>query len=413
MNNFILIADDEEDILEIHEFSARAFYKGDVVTCKSGNEALTIIQGRGTPILIISDYRMPNGDGAFLYNQIQSLGLSTKFVVCSGSPEQELKEKFPGVYRILFKPNIIKPLKILLQEIFSDHTPPQYVPISINQLLKIGYASPDSYLKVAELNYVKVTNKGDPFLFEDLDSYFNKPIYHLYLLHEEAVNLLYRFDTNSNLAGAGATAYHNEGEAHAISLEAISSIENLSTTMGWPLENIEIAKDSVKAALRAITDDPNVSKIIKEKLETSSHYYIALLCSLICYRIGWTNKSTRLKLSLAAFFRNAVVDDNFYKNHPIESAAFAAKMNNLPSEVETIILQHHERPDGQGFPGGLSATTISPLSALFIIVKDLVHYLESKELTKELILTFLVEKKSYYSAGTFRKVYMAFKASFK
>ncbi|NTV51333.1 MAG: HD domain-containing protein, partial [Desulfobulbaceae bacterium] len=41
----------------------------------------------------------------------------------------------------------------------------------------------------------------------------------------------------------------------------------------------------------------------------------------------------------------------------------------FPWPIALLILQHHERPDGAGFPHNLSYTRISPLAAVQIIAR--------------------------------------------
>ena len=39
-----------------------------------------------------------------------------------------------------------------------------------------------------------------------------------------------------------------------------------------------------------------------------------------------------------------------YKTHPAVAAEIAKGIDEVPPDVDTIIMQHHERPDGKGFP---------------------------------------------------------------
>jgi response regulator RpfG family c-di-GMP phosphodiesterase len=51
-----------------------------------------------------------------------------------------------------------------------------------------------------------------------------------------------------------------------------------------------------------------------------------------------------------------------------------------PSEAVEIIRQHHEKPDGTGFPAGLKHSEIDELAACFIVSEEIVlSYLELKD----------------------------------
>ena len=82
----------------------------------------------------------------------------------------------------------------------------------------------------------------------------------------------------------------------------------------------------------------------------------------------------------------------------------------MPPDVDSIIAQHHERPDGSGFPRGLTHLRIGPLATVFIVAHDIVTYLFDNDIAganveKGLDLDKFIEQKSKtYQMGTFKKV---------
>lgn len=68
-------------------------------------------------------------------------------------------------------------------------------------------------------------------------------------------------------------------------------------------------------------------------------------------------------------------DQKLYLNHSREAAQLLkSNFKFAPPETEVLILQHHETSDGTGFPGKIPADRLSPLSQLFIVTHDFVHY---------------------------------------
>jgi response regulator RpfG family c-di-GMP phosphodiesterase len=85
----------------------------------------------------------------------------------------------------------------------------------------------------------------------------------------------------------------------------------------------------------------------------------------------------------------------------------------VPSDVEQIVAQHHERPDGTGFPRGLNSKFITPLSALFIIAQDMIEYSQTFK-NKEVDLTsFYDAREVYFNSGVFKKILHALKNDLK
>ncbi|MGZ3687952.1 MAG: HD-GYP domain-containing protein, partial [Bdellovibrionota bacterium] len=145
------------------------------------------------------------------------------------------------------------------------------------------------------------------------------------------------------------------------------------------------------------------SEILKD-LKRQGGKYIPTHSTLLSYlacgiasQMKWGSETTFHKLNLAAFLHDIQLKNQelaemntlaeaeeakkftpeelkAYKTHPIEAAAAAKEFTEVPPDVDTIIVQHHERPDGTGFPRGLTHTYIAPLAAVFIVAHELTQY---------------------------------------
>lgn len=107
----ILIVDDESGIRDSLKdyFELEGF---DVVTAQSGNEALALISASHFD-LVLSDIRMPNGDGRFLLKSIRQLNFVQPVVVLmSGYSDLSLEEAFAeGATDLVPKP--FNPIELL------------------------------------------------------------------------------------------------------------------------------------------------------------------------------------------------------------------------------------------------------------------------------------------------------------
>ncbi|HXH29718.1 MAG TPA: HD domain-containing phosphohydrolase [Bacteriovoracaceae bacterium] len=152
--------------------------------------------------------------------------------------------------------------------------------------------------------------------------------------------------------------------------------------------------------------------LISEKLKLSSKItsdkvmYAAVLCDIT---LAARPKLLQLR-DLEEFKANieelSEEDRSFFLSHPQECAALANKFfQTSPADTGVLILQHHELPDGSGFPGGLRGDKISQLSAIFIISNDVAHYVLTNEAPS--IDEYLQENKSRWDFINFRKPYQA------
>jgi HD-GYP domain-containing protein (c-di-GMP phosphodiesterase class II) len=61
--------------------------------------------------------------------------------------------------------------------------------------------------------------------------------------------------------------------------------------------------------------------------------------------------------------------------HPNLAAKTIDSINEIPQDVGTMVKQHHELPRENGYPAKLSFGKITPLSTVFIVSHDLLHYI--------------------------------------
>lgn len=119
---FLIVEDDHylrEAIVDI-----LVLYGVNVTEASSGNEAISIIQQKKFDV-IISDLRMPNGDGKKLFRAIQDLYLNMQrpiLIACSGYNDmnKEEAEAF-SIFRVLTKPFSINELLIALEEVLQSN----------------------------------------------------------------------------------------------------------------------------------------------------------------------------------------------------------------------------------------------------------------------------------------------------
>jgi len=113
----ILIVDDEPLIREIlqRQFNKEGFV---VTTCENGNDALDAFK-KSAPSVILSDIRMPNGDGVFLLEEIMKIKSDFPFLFMTGFtdvPSHDVYHK--GASALIKKPfdldTIVDQIKVSL-----------------------------------------------------------------------------------------------------------------------------------------------------------------------------------------------------------------------------------------------------------------------------------------------------------
>jgi CheY-like chemotaxis protein len=111
----ILVVDDETDLREAiaFDFKRKGFT---VLTAESGNSALELVKSNKID-LVISDIRMPDGDGIFLLEQLRLQGIETPLIFITGfSDYSEATCIAKGAIRVVAKPFDRKALLVLVTE---------------------------------------------------------------------------------------------------------------------------------------------------------------------------------------------------------------------------------------------------------------------------------------------------------
>lgn len=105
MEKIILIVDDEPEIRNNLALFLETIGQFKIYQAKSGNEALSILSKINAD-LVISDLRMPFGDGLFLINQLKDkITRGLKFIFMTGFSDLSQKEALElGAEEVFSKP---------------------------------------------------------------------------------------------------------------------------------------------------------------------------------------------------------------------------------------------------------------------------------------------------------------------
>jgi HD-GYP domain-containing protein (c-di-GMP phosphodiesterase class II) len=309
----------------------------------------------------------------------------------------------------------------------------EFVSLPTENFIKTGAVIIDVYIRMPQGNYVRLYKIGDDLDNNDIrqlkkrgESFYQK------IQKSTQVTSAIRPETTlKNLDQALDKDKLPFDQAAALFNQSIDQVRDLLQNGGFDQNAQMIAKKSIELAVRALGSKPRLATILKQLKDKSGDYIIThsflvgqVACAL-AYQMQWPSSSTYLKLSLAAFLHDislnstdlALIDylpdaessGRFshqdilaLKMHPVKASELSRNFTEIPSDVDQILNQHHERPDGKGFPKQISGKAISPLAALFIIAHDMVHAMYKDEtLTYQ---KFLHDRQDYYSVGQFKKI---------
>jgi hypothetical protein len=145
--------------------------------------------------------------------------------------------------------------------------------------------------------------------------------------------------------------------------------------------------------------------------------------------MDWNSDATTYKLILSAFLQDISLDSialieicNYkeflekksqfssieikkYLENPIKAAELLSFFQGIPPDIDRILIEQQEMPDGNGFPRKLNANQLDPLTCVFILSGILARYVLRDGSNFE-ISHFITDLESQgYSRGNFKKAF--------
>lgn len=314
----------------------------------------------------------------------------------------------------------------------DDQLENEYCPIKTTLLMRATPLKGDLFVRLSERKYVRIMASGAEFEREDLQKYHEKKrLEYMYVRREDAAYFMQAFTNELKELLAKPTVTLTEAEQVVESSH--EAVTEMIARVGFSEEVREIAKASIELAVKAIGENPQLGKIFaqikanRDKYTSGHSITLANVACCIAAAMDWVTKATYEKLAMAAFFHDILLKNDdlaridsldelqqkqadlkdeeikAYRDHAINAANLVKQFKEIPADVDMIIIHHHERPGGQGFPRGLSDSQVGPLSCLFIIAHDLVDamYVKGDDFnTKDWLNT----AKGKFHKGNYRKV---------
>lgn len=440
-----LVVDDEADIADLLCLFLSQEFSASFTIAHGGMDAIELLKQNSQEYsLVFSDFRMAYGTGGDVLDFIRSQNLGIPFILATGDQLDEHPEikNLPkvGYAQKPFDDQAIKrEVKRLLDMEPTTFLTSNYIGISVNTLLKIKRISCSLFVKLNDSKFVRIQNSGTVFETTEFERMKNKGVDTLYVEQQEFAQFIAEFKGKvvNNMLFSGFQA--STSEALLISSALQEVINGVVKNLGLSQETHEMAKKNILLVQSLIDRHENLQSIFAWALESEQGYcyqHSVLLSLLTCEaatNYNFENPYASEILALASFLHDSSLNDYQAKNedrflsaimlglktnqedleiikaHPTKAYEAANLWPHCPKEVLEIIQNHHERPDGTGFPLGLKAQEVSVFTACFIVCEDLVKsYLELKN--SERVIESWHKKQDLYREIPYKNFYDLFTA---
>ena len=315
-----------------------------------------------------------------------------------------------------------------------DESSMEFSRVPSKRLVSIDFVKNDIevFIKLSSQKFVKIINCDNDLLDAKniVTKYIKKGVEYLYVNKFDYMIIVYDFlEEDRNKLEDPNVSIDDKIEVQTNVIEDVhESIKNFSISP----QTIEIAQATVKATSKIIEKTPKVGELLKKMIKNKNYIYdLSMLTNYLSCAISmnmdWDSRLSLEKLSYAALLQDISLSDveiakivdiksekfqnlkpelqNLVKTHVFKSAELLDEIKDLPSDSRNIILQHHERPAGKGYPRELNQNNTMPLACVFIIAHQFAHMLLTKEIEMKSAPEYFEKT---FNKGNFRNPLKAF-----
>jgi len=279
----------------------------------------------------------------------------------------------------------------------TESAPSEYqnlVPVAINSFIGGKIAHVDLFIKISEDKFIRVVKKGDAFDLERLKNYSSHRVEFVYIDKSAFGSHVETSVSIANIAIKKTSV--PQGARVKMLTSAADAVFHELSRMDFNEDCFEHAKKICGSMIGVVGVDHDVGKIILELTELNSDFAkhsvgVSIIATMIANALAWKGAKTMNLISMGGLlhdigFKNlppelmemkksdmSPEEIKLYESHPIKAITLLRDFSEVPQEVVAIIGEHHEIPNGLGFPRGIKTDRIYPLSRCVALADQLVH----------------------------------------
>lgn len=303
----------------------------------------------------------------------------------------------------------------------------------------------DLYVRLKSGKFLKISKSGDRVDFARLESYLFKGVSHFFILKDDQTSFMsnaYKLAQKIILKSRMIEAMEHHHTLKA-GMETIEFLINNGLS-SEPIDFVKNYINNVEDLLNSVKQtDPILGKLLTYSKLFEHSVSVAIIAGLLGRKRGLKSKQLVSTLGLACMLhdvgiyhqneynlgrpgrtQNTIIIDNMiseseielalhlgdsvttdtkhlaqiYTLHPTKGAKLVQNYPEFGPILDEIISQHHERPDGSGFPNGLIQDEISPLAIILGMSDEFVKFIQlrgGQQVSREVLFAYIDEMKGF------------------
>lgn len=300
------------------------------------------------------------------------------------------------------------------------------VKIGITQLIKFAdtFAGIEVHVLVSG-KYVKLNYSQDQFI-EILRKLQQKDLTEVYINQSDCKVLIEHAQT-----ALSSKNFFNPGTVVEKKVENLDNtvkvVKEVIKQLGVTPETVQLVKTANDRAMSIMNEAPTLYAFIQRFKKNCSEEFLrsmltSFIMSLMIDQFPWKSDQVKEKGAMAALLCDMLLDKEDFnlireweksgfvkelperiRRHPLDTADKLRPKRLIASETITIIEQHHELPNGKGFPMGTNAPKFNQLAAIFIISQNFIEELFNYNFDFEKRFEIITNLRAKYDSRSFDK----------
>lgn len=444
----------QEEGLTIHRMVKSQMTKAELVECYSVEEALSILTNDGPFYFIIFDADIKDITiDEFSKESEDVAGKRATLVI--GSPNQMRATVTSKILNdssmvLLEKPISLEEFKKAVkhaldwskkeefEQSINEFTKDDLHPMKIRNFYLFDQLPYDVYLELTSTKYGKIITKNKPYNHTLIHSYAKKNIKQLYLKKDEYLKFLDQ--SIKNLLKMYDGKLSEKKRYISLHLKTAFFIHQYIKTLNVSEDINLLTQKFIQSVTQTCRSYDSLTSLLKDFPETQSFtfayqtVYSSYVCHFMLQTIGWHADMSKDKLMLSCLLQDISLnnedlikirslndpqlkqfpeeDQIAFKEHPLNAALVSNYFSGF-TEVDFIIAEHHEHPNGDGFPKELNSSSLTTISCIMILATSFTSRLATSAKTDSVYLDIYNQMKRIYNTGNFKDPLKALEKAIK
>ena len=351
-------------------------------------------------------------------------------------------------YNVYEKPFVKAALHTTIQNILQENqenevnpiikvNPKNYFFIGIKNFYLFSEVPYDAFIELSSNRFVKAISKNEPYQQHVIKEFAARNIRNLFVERTNYICFL-----EESMESAGEVMFRREIspiKVFQVQVSSVILVHQYVNNIGVSKAVVKLVERIIGATKENITSFESFNDLLhmfpfEQKDVAEKSVLVLYICEMMIKSLRWNSEITRKQLGLASIVHDCFIGHDElvnmgkidgpeyrklseelkeeFREHPQKAAMLAEQFLGF-SNVEFIVEEHHELPNGKGFPSKKKINKISGVSSAFIMAVNFVNEMAIHGISDKSIEQTMSHFEKNYNLGFCKQIIKTFEGCLK